>query len=163
MVAAAVLAGGAVLGIVPAAPAAAEPDPVPVTFTVSTSQAHPGDTVTITATFADPDGADVAFSYLSLNPHFVTWFDGPTYSFTSCTGDITWCELRGDDHTALALHHAAPIPGGQTRTATFTYTIATDSSCGPLEEASFFFYSYRETAAGGTDAVVPGPSTIVVC
>ena len=145
-----------------ASPAGAAPGD-PVTFTVDATEAHPGDTVTVTATFADPDATDVAFSYLSISPNFVTWNAGTKYSFTSCTGQITWCSYLPINNAGVAVQLQAPIPAGQSRTATFTYDIAADSPCGPTQVASFFFYTYRETSAGGTERVVQGPVTNVVC
>ena len=152
----------AATALVATAPAGADTGD-PVTFTVDAAEAQPGDTVTVTATFANPDAGDTTFAYMSISPTFPTWFYGTKYSFTSCTGQITWCSYLPINNAGVAVHPQAPIPAGQSRTATFTYDIAADSPCGPDQVASFFFYTYRETAAGGTEQVVPGPVTNVVC
>jgi len=141
------------LGVIAADPVSATPV-ISASFDVST--AHPGDTVTLDVTSTNPEAADVVFTFLSVNPIYDTITDGTRYSNTSCTGQISWCD-------GGALHYSVLIAPGATRTATLTYQIAADSPCGEGTGLAFYFYNYRESAAGAFDLISHSPTVTVLC
>jgi uncharacterized repeat protein (TIGR01451 family) len=147
------MAVASVLGVLSVGPAWADLD---IKASVDKDFPHPGDTVTFTVTFTNPESVDVTFVYMSENLTYDTYTDGTKFTQIGCTGEISWC-------SGNQLHFTAPIAPGATRTATLTYQIATDSPCGENINLNLWFYSYRESAAG---AVVGGgfpPNVVVLC
>jgi hypothetical protein len=147
-----------VLGVMAAGPARA--DSV-ITSSFDTEVTHPGDTVTMSVTFTNPETVDVTFTYLSVNWTWDMVNDGTKFTRTGCTGEISLCSVIPPAGTAL--HYAAPIAPGATRTATITYQIAADSPCGAATNLSFFFYNYRESTAGAFDLLAASPVVTVLC
>ena len=162
LTAAVTLALGLACGLISPTPALAD-DPVnPLSFTVDKTQAHPGDSVTITLTFTNPEAVDVTFSYASVNPYW--WSSNNLYGFSSCTGDVSWCWLYGPQHSGVEMTHDVTIAPQATRTATVTYDIAADSPCGDGRNIAFSLYTYRESSAGAADLMIwDGPRTDVIC
>ncbi|TDD63572.1 DUF11 domain-containing protein [Actinomadura rubrisoli] len=138
-----------VIGVLPATPAMAASV---ITSSFDKAVTHPGETVTLSVTFTNPETVDVTFTYLTVNQSYDTMTDGTKYSQTSCTGEITSCN-----------HYTVPIPPGGTRTLKLTYEIATDSPCGENIGVSVYYYSYRESTAGTFDGVEGGPAVTVLC
>jgi hypothetical protein len=135
----------------PVAPASADPVPV-VVGSVDKTLAHPGETVTVTVTFTNPEAVPVTFSYLGVTK--LAWVSGGLveYSFTGCTGDLSWCLVVPPDNHTVSAHHSVTIAPGDTRTAAFTYEIAAGSPCGEGESLGLVVYSYRESSAGAEQA-----------
>lgn len=167
----AVLTGAALvlgLGAGLAPPAQADPAPT-VSATFSAGVVHPGESVTMAVTFTNPEAVPVTFAYLSANPTFHTWFySGVKYRITSCTGQMWACWPSNPDPPMAAYIHAAyptgaPLGPGQSRTQTITIQVDPASPCGGRQIA-FFFYSYRESAAGNVSGpTIDGPGLLVDC
>ncbi|MBT2211167.1 MULTISPECIES: hypothetical protein [Actinomadura] len=136
------------LGVVFAEPAMAEDV---ITSSFDKQVAHPGETVTLTVTFKNPETVDVTFTYLTVNPTYDTTTDKTKYTMGACAGEITSCN-----------YFTTPIPPGGTRTMTQPVTIAADSPCGQNINVGFYFYSYRESAAGSFDGIVGGGAPVTV-
>jgi hypothetical protein len=56
----------------------------------------------------------------------------------------------------------APLGPGQSRTQAITIQVDAASPCGGRHIA-FYFYSYRESAAGNRSETVGGPGIVVDC
>jgi hypothetical protein len=155
------LAVGVVTG--PAVPASA--DPVnPLTASVDKAVAHPGETVTLTVTFTNPEAVPVTFSYLSATPVYATQVSGVDYAMTSCTGQINSCWYSTPEPWAAYMNPTSPIAPGATRTVDITFQVEPTSACGGGRNITFFFYTYRESTAGFVGQIVNGPpGTEVVC
>jgi len=132
----------------PVSPASA--DAPPVTMSISTYDAHPGDTVTITTVYTNPEAVPLTFSYMAVVPWVPTLFGNVEYTFTGCSGDVSWCAAV-EDGRASAVHHTAEVAPGATRSATFTLQIDEDSPCGYAVGIAFRTYHYRESSAGAVD------------
>jgi hypothetical protein len=137
------------LGVLSAKPAVAD---AVITSSFDKEVAHPGDTVTLNVTFTNPETVDVTFTFLTVNTAWPTIYSHTKWSQTSCTGEITTCE-----------HYTVPIAPGATRTATLTFDIAPDSPCGDNTVLQFFFYNYRESAAGAFDLLAWSPDVTILC
>jgi hypothetical protein len=164
----AALAGLAlVLGVTAgvAGPAGAEYSPVnPLTSSVDKAVAHPGETVTLTLTFTNPETVPVTFGYLSASPTFGTWYSGMQYGITSCTGQVSSCWLSNPSPPMGAyMNPSTSIAPGDSRTVTITYDVAAGTPCGGGRYIAFYFYTYRESSAGNFDRVVDGPGTTIDC
>ena len=149
LAASAVLLALGVLG----APAAAGADPGPaVSASVDKQVVQPGETVTLTAVFTNPETVPVTFAYLGVDR--IAWFSSPEvrYAFTGCSGDVTWCAVSEPDARTAAAHPTAAVAPGDTRTVTFTFQILPDSACGEYEQLALLAYSYRESSAGATSS-----------
>ena len=147
-----------------AVPAPAMADPSPLTFTIDETEAQPGDDVTLTVTFTNPETVDVVFSYLSVYSSWPTMIGDVKYAITSCTGEISTCwMLYASFDRGAAMHHDVVVPPGATRTVTIVYQVLPTSPCGGGRSIDLVLYTYRESTAGAFDEVVPGPSTAVAC
>jgi hypothetical protein len=152
-------------GVALAPPAQADPVPT-VTATASTVWAHPGDTVTITVTFTNPETVPVTFGYLSLNPTYQNWSQGRIYRFTGCSGQMVSCWYSEPDPPMGVRMHPAyptgvPIGPGESRTQTVTLLVEPTAPCDA--GMGFFFYSYRESTAGNVSEMPMAPHIGVVC
>lgn len=137
-------------------------DTSPVTSSVDKTTAVVGDTVTVTVTFTNPDASPITFDYLSVYGTYPTWSNSALiWTFTGCTGDVSWCAAIGTEGDAM--HHNVPIAPGESRTATLTYQIASNSACGNGIAVGLDIYSYREDAQGNTGQIYGGPVTYVNC
>ncbi|QXJ21627.1 hypothetical protein AGRA3207_002499 [Actinomadura graeca] len=143
----AALAAG--IGVVPAGSALA--DEV-ITSSFDTMEPRPGTTVNLKVTFKNPETYDVMFTFLTVNMTYDTITDGTKFKKGECTGEIVDCD-----------HYTTPIPPGATRTLTMPIQIEADSPCGTNINLGFFFYNYRESAAGAFDLVAYSPVATVIC
>ncbi len=127
------------------------------------TSAHPGDSVTVTMTFTNNQTTDVQFVFQSFQQTYETMWAvaaGLTYDWTGCTDD------QGSACTpGVAPGFTALIHPGESRTATLTYRIGTDSSCGDTIKLGFYSYVYYEWAggAGTEDGVSYSNDTFVNC
>jgi hypothetical protein len=160
----AVLASVALAVGVVSAPAAGA-DPVnPLTASVDKAVAHPGETVTLTVTFTNPEAVPVTFSYLSATPVYATQVSGVDYAITSCTGQVNSCWNSTPEPWAAYTTLTAPVAPGATRTVDITFQVEPTSACGGGRNITFFFYTYRESTAGYIGQIVNGPAgTVVEC
>ncbi|WP_253773805.1 hypothetical protein [Goodfellowiella coeruleoviolacea] len=135
----------------------------PLTVTADKATVVRGDSVTLTLTFTNPDSAGIYFSYVSVNPNYGTVIDGLKFEFTSCAGEVSWCNAVAPGSQGGALQYTVPILAGTTRTATLTYRVTEDSTCGGAKNVGFYFYTYRESSAGAFEYTANGPTTLVSC
>jgi hypothetical protein len=151
------LAGLALVFGVVGAPGVAGADPGPaVSASLDKPVVHPGETVTVTAVFTNPETVPVTFAYLGVDR--VGWFSSPDvrYAFTGCSGDVTWCAVSEPDARTAAAHPTAAVAPGDTRTVTFTFQVLPDSACGEDQQLALLAYSYRESSAGATSSSTYG-------
>jgi hypothetical protein len=142
-----------VLGLVVGTdPASADPPPF-VTSQWDSTVAHPGDTVSLTTTYTNPEDADVVFVYLTINSVYDTITDGTHYSYVGCSGQASECPM----------HPYVPIAPGASRTMTTTWRIDDDSPCGASINLGFFYYLYWETATGNDGGIASAPTVTVLC
>ncbi|HWE89645.1 MAG TPA: hypothetical protein VG317_09310 [Pseudonocardiaceae bacterium] len=74
-------------------------DPPELQVTLSSDTINPGQTVTITVTFTNIQATPVQFVYESLSPDYYTQMTTAIYTFQSCTGDDTWCDMDSHQNT----------------------------------------------------------------
>lgn len=157
---------GLEVGVAP--PAQADPAPI-VAATISAGTVHPGESVTMAVTYTNSEAVPVTFAYLSASPTFQTWaYSGVKYRVSGCTGQMWGCYMSNPDPPLGAYMYpayptGAPLGPGQSRTETITIQVDPTSPCGG-RYIDFFFYSYRESAAGNVGGpTVSGPGVLVDC
>jgi hypothetical protein len=154
------MAVGALLPL--ATPAGADPDG-PLAWSVSHAEARPGDTVTLTITFTNPEAVPVTFGYMSVYPTWQTQTSDVVYGMVDCRGDVTSCWWpHPTARIAYAMHLQAPIPAGGSRTVEVDVAIDPASACGG-RYVHLYLYAYRESTAGSSDQVLPGPNVHIAC
>lgn len=153
------------LGVGLAPPAQADPAPT-IAATMSTVWPHPGETMTVTVTFTNPETVPVTFAYASINPIYRSWVNGRQYALTGCTGEMASCWFSNPSPPMAAMMHpvyptGAPLAPGASRTQTITLQVEPTAPCGA--EIGFFLYSYRESSAGNIVEMQDGPDAFVQC